>query len=54
MEAAVRGAYDRNLLSMQDINQAVRRSFATRIRLGMFNKKEDDPLQIQMNHFRRQ
>ena len=43
MEAAVRGAYDRNLLSMQDINQAVRRSFATRIRLGMFNKKEDDP-----------
>ena len=27
----------------QDINQAVRRSFATRIRLGMFNKKEDDP-----------
>lgn len=43
VEAAVRGAYDRNLLSMQDINQAVRRSFATRIRLGMFNKKEDDP-----------
>ncbi len=39
VEAAVRGAYDRNLLSMQDINQAVRRSFATRIRLGMFNKK---------------
>lgn len=29
VEAAVRGAYDRNLLSMQDINQAVRRSFAT-------------------------
>lgn len=23
VEAAVRGAYDRNLLSMQDINQAV-------------------------------
>ena len=43
VEAAVRGAYDRNLLSMQDINQAVRRSFATRIRLGMINKKEDDP-----------
>ncbi len=40
---AVRSAYDRGLLTMQDINQAVRRSFATRIRLGMFNKKEDDP-----------
>ena len=40
---AVRSAYDRGLLSMQDINQAVRRSFATRIRLGMFNKKEEDP-----------
>ncbi len=40
---AVRSAYDRGLLTMQDINQAVRRTFATRIRLGMFNKKEDDP-----------
>ena len=40
---AVRGAYDRGLLSLSQINQAVRRSFATRIRLGMFNKKEDDP-----------
>lgn len=43
VEQAIRSAYDRGLLSMQDINQAVRRSFATRIRLGMFNKKEDDP-----------
>lgn len=40
---AVRNAYDRGLLTMKDINQAVRRTFATRIRLGMFNKKEDDP-----------
>lgn len=41
--AAVRGAYNRGLLSLQEINKAVRHNFATRLRLGMFNRIEDDP-----------
>lgn len=40
---AVKGARERGLVTMQEIERAIRRTFGARLRLGMFNRSEDDP-----------
>lgn len=40
--SAARSAYERGLISMDQINTAIRNTFRTKIRLGMFNRDEDN------------
>ena len=43
ISAAAHEAYDRGLLTPQLLNRAVRNTFRTRLRLGMFNRPEEAP-----------
>ena len=43
VSAAAHEAYDRGLLSTAVLNRAIRNSFRTRLKLGMFNREEDAP-----------
>ena len=43
VSAAAHEAYDRGLLTATLLNRAIRNTFRTRLRLGMFNRDEDAP-----------